>query len=72
MKIGQHLRYFRKKKGLTQKNLAEILNITQTTYSGYETDYSEPNLETLSKLADLYDTSIDLLIGRIEIKKAVS
>lgn len=71
MKIGEHLRYFRKKKGLTQKELAEILSIKQTTYSGYETDYSEPDLEILNALADLYDTSIDILIGRVEIRKAV-
>ena len=71
MEIGQHLRYFRKKKGLTQNQLAEILNIKQTTYSGYETNYAEPDLDTLDKLATFYDTSIDILIGRVEIKKAV-
>lgn len=69
MNIGESLKYFRKKKGYTQTELAKLLNIKQSTYSGYETNYSEPDLKTLITLADIYDTSIDILINRTNIKQ---
>ena len=53
----------RKKAGLTQKELCNKLNVSRSTYNGYELDKFEPNIETLKKLADLYDVSVDYLIG---------
>lgn len=53
----------RKKINLKQKDMAELLNIDQTTYSNYETGKCEPSLETLIKLAKLFKCSIDELIG---------
>lgn len=54
----------RKKQNLTQQDIAQMLNITQRTYSGYELGQTEPTIETLCKLADFYNTSIDYLVGR--------
>lgn len=50
--IGKILKYIRKEKGLTQKQLADILNIAQTTLSGYETRYSNPTFEEIEKIAN--------------------
>ena len=62
--IAIKLKELRAANKLTQKNVSEKLNIAQTTYAGYETGKHEPNAETLLKLADLYKTSVDYIIGR--------
>ena len=57
----------RKANKYTQKQVAEVLNITQPSYIRYENGKAEPSLENLVKLADLYDVSIDFLCGRSDI-----
>ena len=57
------LKQLRKQNNLTQKELCNILNISRSTYNGYELDKFEPNIETLKKLAFLYNVSVDYLIG---------
>ena len=56
----------RKLNKLTQRQLAEQLGITQPSYIRYENGSSEPNIDTLIKLADIFDISVDYLIGRTE------
>lgn len=60
----------RKENNLTQKELAEKLYLTQNGYSSYENGRTEPNIETLCKIADFYNVSLDYLVGR-EIKNDV-
>lgn len=59
-----NLKYFRKKAGKTQKEVADFLNITQTAYGNYELGKRQITPENLIKLADLYEVSIDELMGR--------
>ena len=59
-----NLKILRKQAGLTQGEVAKLINVNQRTYSGYETKFSEPNIETLIKLADYYNVSLDYLVGR--------
>ena len=54
----------RKQKGLTQVELAKILNVQQTTVSKWEVERATPDYTTLIALAGLYDVSIDYLLGR--------
>ena len=54
----------RKLNNLTQRQIAEQLNITQPSYIRYENGTSQPSLENLVKLANLFDVSIDYLCGR--------
>lgn len=56
----------RKLNKLTQRQVAEHLQIAQPSYIRYENGSSEPSLDTLVKLADLFDVSVDYLLGRIE------
>ena len=58
------LKLLRKEAKKTQEEIANFINTTQTTYSRYEAEMSEPTLETLIKLADYYKVSLDYLIGR--------
>ena len=52
-----------------QTELAEYLNIKQTTYSKYELGKINIPIEVFIKLADYYDVSIDYLVGRSTKKK---
>lgn len=51
---------------MTQKEVAERLGISQPSYIRYENGSAEPTLENLIKLADLFDVSLDDLLGRKE------
>lgn len=50
--------------GLTQKQLAQQLNITDKAYWSYERGRTEPDINTLIKIADYFDVSLDYLCGR--------
>jgi len=54
----------REKAGLTQKDLATKLGIARTTYSGYENGAREPDLDTLKRIADFFEVSLDYLLNR--------
>lgn len=58
------LKELRNKENLTQKDLAQMLNVGISTYLGYEKETSEPTIETLVKLANYYGVTMDYLIGR--------
>lgn len=57
------LKELRKLNKLNQTKIAKFLKVAQITYSRYETGKSEPNIETLCKLADYYNISLDYLCG---------
>lgn len=58
----QRLRDFREDKDISQKKMAELMNVAQTTYSDYERGKINIPLDTLKKLALFFDTSIDYLL----------
>ena len=62
----QKIRDLREDKNLSQKDVAQYLNIKQNTYSRYETNERSIPIEILEKLADYYNTSVDYLIGRTD------
>ena len=65
MKIfGKRLREVRKSKKLTQIELANMLGISQKSYSHWENNKTFPSFENLVKLADLFEVSLDWLFGR--------
>ncbi|MCT0449921.1 helix-turn-helix domain-containing protein [Lactococcus lactis] len=65
------LKKIRMKRKLSQKQIAEELKISQQQYSKWEGGIITPNAETLVRLADYFDVSVDYLLGRKkkEIKK---
>ena len=58
------LKELRKEKKATQEEIAKYLGIKKQSYSRYELDIAEPNIENLIKLADYFGVSVDYLIGR--------
>ncbi|WP_337498153.1 helix-turn-helix domain-containing protein [Anaerotignum faecicola] len=65
----QGLKDFREDKDISQKKMAEILNVAQTTYSDYELGKINIPLNTLKKLALFFDTSIDYLLELTDVSK---
>lgn len=63
----QRLKDFREDKDISQKKMAEILNVAQTTYSDYELGKINIPLNTLKKLALFFDTSIDYLLELTDV-----
>ena len=59
----RRIRDLREDNDLTQKEIAEILGMSQTGYSKYETGENDIPTEVLIKLAEYYHTSIDYLLG---------
>ena len=59
----ERIRNLREDKDLTQKQLGEILNMSQTGYNQYETGKNDIPTKILIKLAEFYNTSIDYLLG---------
>lgn len=67
--IFENIRNLREDCDKTQQELAEYLNVQQTTYSKYELGKINIPIEVFIKLADYYDVSVDYLLGRSKPKK---
>lgn len=64
------LRTLRKEKNLTIAKTAELLAMPFETYRSYEAGKNQADYETLVKLADFFDVSVDYLLGRNELTPA--
>lgn len=62
----ERIRNLREDRDLTQQQMADYLNIHQTTYSDYEIGHLNIPIIILCRIADLFDTSIDYLVGRTD------
>lgn len=62
------LKKLRAEYGLSQKALAQAIGITQQSVNSFENHDASPSYLTLLKLADFFDTSIDYLVGRSDIR----
>ena len=58
------LKELRESKGLTQKQVADIIGYSVLSYARYEKAEREPDIATLKKLADYFDVSVDYIICR--------
>ncbi len=58
------LKELRIQNNFTQEELAKKIGIKQYTYSNYESGKTEPNIETLKKIADIFNVDTDYLIER--------
>lgn len=58
------LRYLREKRRMSQKALGELCGLGKTSIGQYERGEKVPSLVTLIELADIFDVSVDYLVGR--------
>jgi len=62
-----NLKKLRKKYNLSQQKLADILLVSQQSIYKYENGITSPDIETLMRMADFFDTSIDYLVEHTDI-----
>lgn len=62
-KFNENLKEARIKKGLSQKEVADNIGVAKSTYSLYESGNREPNVQTIKKIADFLNISVDELLG---------
>jgi len=58
------LKELRKAKGMTQNEVAKVIGYSSLSYARYEKGERKPDINTLCKLADYFEVSVDYLIGR--------
>lgn len=66
MKLSENIQKFRKKKGFSQEKLAEKCQVSRQAIAKWENGESVPIIDKLIFLADLYELSLDELVGRTE------
>ncbi|MBP3701395.1 MAG: helix-turn-helix transcriptional regulator [Lachnospiraceae bacterium] len=69
MLFSNRLRKLRQRFGYSQASLAEELSISRMAYTQYESGHREPPLETIVHLAQMYDVSLDYLLGRSNLSR---
>jgi len=70
-KIGKNIKYFREQKNISQAELAEKLNVTRQAVSNWETEKTQPYIDTLHKIADVLEVDIEELIYGTKHKKNI-
>ena len=60
--LGNKIKSYRENKKMTQNEVASILSVSPATMSKYESNTLEPSIESLKKLAEIFEISVDELI----------
>ena len=63
-KFGKNIKKIRNVRGLTQAQLAEMIEVNRGVVSSYEEGRAEPKIETIIKTAEVFQLSIDLLLKK--------
>jgi transcriptional regulator with XRE-family HTH domain len=64
MYIALNLKFLRKQKGLSQEEMAQALGLNRSTYSGYENEVAQPNLELLLQIAQTEKIPLEVLLSK--------
>ena len=62
--FGERLKELRQAKGLTQRQLADVLSVIGNAVHCWESDKQEPSMTTLVKLSEYFEVSLDYLFGK--------
>lgn len=69
--LGTKIIKLRQDKGITQEELAKLIPVDQSMISYYEKNKKKPSTEVLEKIADIFDVSVDYLLGRTDDPRPV-
>lgn len=72
MDIGSQLRNLLEEEGITQKQLAEALNLSTTTLNGYIKNRRQPDAKTIIRLASYFHTTTDYIYGLTSFREPMS
>ena len=67
----ENLRKLRESHKISQQKLADQFDLAQSQIQSYETGAYEPDISTLKQLADYFETSVDFLIGRTDVRRKI-
>lgn len=67
----KNLRMLREEAGITQKQLADAIDISQQSINKYENKNIEPDIDTLIRIATYFNTSVDFLVGNSQLRSKV-
>lgn len=67
----KNLKELRTQKHISQQQLADIIGISQQSVNKYENHGVEPDIDTLIKIAEYFNTSVDYLIGNTDINRII-
>ncbi|AEE96927.1 helix-turn-helix domain-containing protein [Mahella australiensis] len=70
--LYERLVELRKERKMTQEELANVLGISRSALSLYETDKRQPDFQTICRLADFFNVSVDYLLGRTDDRCGVA
>lgn len=71
LKYGDRIALLREKRGLTQEELSTKIGISRAALSHYETNRREPDYETINKIANFFNVTVDYLLGRTDQPQTV-
>lgn len=66
-----NLKRLREEKGISQQTLAHAIGCSQQSVNKYENHNIEPDIETLIRIADYFETSVDFIVGHTNIRHKV-
>ena len=69
MNLGERIYEFRNEKNLSQGDLADRLDVSRQSISKWENNMAIPDLDKLIKLSDIFEVSLDELVGREEFER---
>lgn len=72
MNLGERIYELRNEKNLSQGELADVLNVSRQSISKWENNMAVPDLDKLIKLCDVFEISLDELVGREELEKSTN
>ena len=67
----ENLRKLREEASVSQKQLAESIGVSQQSINKYENHNIEPDIETMIRIADYFNTSVDYLIGHTNLRRKI-
>ncbi len=66
-----NLRLLRESKGISQQILGDAIGVSQPSINKYENHNIEPDIETLRRIADYFETSVDFIVGHTDIRRRI-
>ena len=66
-----NLKMLRDEASVSQKQLAAAIGVSQQSINKYENHNIEPDIETMIRIADFFNTSVDYLIGHTEVRRKI-
>lgn len=70
--LSERIRELRNEQGLTQAEIAKKIGVTKSAYGFWEQGKNQPDIDTIARLAEIFDVTADYLFGISDIKNSTS